>query len=176
MPLWESLAREAGATVKLIGDWEVEPLGEAGWQHELAPLLLCCMVINSLGILKARSWVAAGPAFTQTGMMSAYSSWSSAILWRIPGAYRASPGCQPALWKLNPIWTLCILACLCLADLCGCCSLYKHGGMRSNLRSSLWKTHFSSPLARWESGSVSQPLPSFTKGREWSNTAGIDGI
>ena len=30
MPLWESLAEEAGATVKLIGDWEVEPLGRGG--------------------------------------------------------------------------------------------------------------------------------------------------
>lgn len=59
-------------------------------------LLLGFMVINSLGILKGHSWVAAGPVFAQTGMMSAYSLWSSAILRRIPGAYGASLSCWPA--------------------------------------------------------------------------------
>lgn len=76
------------------------------------PLLPRFVVINSLGILKGHSWVAAGPVFAQTGMMSAYHLWSSMEFMEFckpledSRSCRSSPGCWPALWSLNPTWTL----------------------------------------------------------------------
>lgn len=119
-----------------------------------SPSPLGFMVINSLGILKGHSWVAAGPVFAQTGMMSAYSLWSSAILGRIPGAYRASPGCWPAHEHGIPLESCVSQLAYLHRDFC--CSLYKRWGMRSNLKRSsfFWsgwreslriQLHFSAP-------------------------------
>lgn len=93
-------------------------LGGGDRGTSMFPLPLCFMAIASLGILKGCSWVAAGPVFAQTGMMSAYGLRSSAVLQRILGARRASPVCSPALPRLNPTrisWTptrLSLLGCL----------------------------------------------------------------
>lgn len=84
--------------------------------------------------------MAAGPVFAQTGMMSAYSLWSSAILGRIPGAYRASPGCWPAHEHGIPLESCVSQLAYLHRDF-----LYKHWGMRSNLKRSLRRTHFSGP-------------------------------
>lgn len=58
------LGRKADATVKLIGGWEVGLLGKGRLRARArSPLPLWFMVINSLGILRGHSWVAAGPVF-----------------------------------------------------------------------------------------------------------------
>lgn len=114
------------------------------------------VVINLLGILKGHSWVAAGPVFAQTGMMSAYSLWSSAILGRIPGAYRASPGCWPAHEHGIPLESCVSPLAYLRQDFC--CSRYKHWGMRSNLKSSLHRTCFSSPVGFENSAAFLSPF------------------